>query len=401
MLRLSSKLMKIAPATFVSQLATSCNIDTYYGVPDSLLKDLCAYVTDNARASQHVITANEGSAVAMASGYHMATGKVACVYMQNSGYGNSLNPLLSLAHEKVYSLPMLLLIGWRGDPTGKSDEPQHRAQGDRQEALLEASQIPFAVLDANSNIDAVLGTAEAHFKAHKKPFAILIKRDTFESHKLANKQPDIGVLSREEAIETLLSSIGDKDIVISTTGMPSREVFEARARTKAGHHRDFLTVGGMGHASAIAAGIAMNKPDRNVFVIDGDGATIMHLGNLPINGMLIENGKHLLPNLKHVVVNNAAHDSVGGQPTVGGAKLGWITDVASSVGYKAIRSAPITDKADIAKAVAEMASETSAPSFLEILVKKGNRKDIGRPTTTPIQNKDALMHFINTGSAPQ
>eukprot|EP00744_Colponema_vietnamica_P016313 GILI01022884.1.p1 GENE.GILI01022884.1~~GILI01022884.1.p1 ORF type:complete len:409 (-),score=86.17 GILI01022884.1:61-1266(-) len=401
MLRSSYRLMKIAPAGFFNQLSSSCNIDTYYGVPDSLLKDLCAYVTDNTKPSQHVITSNEGSAVAMAAGYHMATGKTACVYMQNSGYGNSLNPLLSLAHEKVYSIPMLLLIGWRGDPAGKSDEPQHRAQGDRQEALLQASEIPYVVLDANSNVEEILGTAKTHFSNAKKPFAILIKRDTFDGYKLANKQADIGTLSREEAIETILSSIGDKDIVISTTGMPSREVFESRARAKAGHHRDFLTVGSMGHASAIAAGIALQKPDRNVFVVDGDGATIMHLGNLPINGMLTENGKPLLPNLKHIVVNNGAHDSVGGQPTVGAAKLGWITNVASAVGYQAVRPQPISTKNDIEKAVSEMTSPSSSPSFLEVLVKKGNRKDIGRPTTTPIQNKEALMHFIRTGEAPQ
>lgn len=405
MLRGGSQLLleKLAPAKFFSALA-STGIANFYGVPDSLLKDFCAYVTDTATPESHVITSNEGAAVSMATGYHLATGKVPCVYMQNSGFGNTMNPLLSLTHKQVYSVPMLLLIGWRGDPQGKKDEPQHIAQGRLMEDCLKSCEVPYSILDCcvedggtEASMNRALAAAKEHFATHNSPYAILVQRDTFETYKLQNKMDDIGTVSREEAIEAILSALAPEDIVVSTTGMPSREVFEVRARNEAGHHRDFLTVGSMGHCSAIASGIALAKPDRNVYVIDGDGASVMHMGTLAVHGALHSTpapGIPYLSNLKHIVVNNGAHDSVGGQPTAGGQNVGWITNVAKASGYTPVSDTPVQEKGEIAAAVAKMGATTDRMTFLEIVVKKGNRKDLGRPTTTPLQNKDALMAFI-------
>eukprot|EP00331_Platyophrya_macrostoma_P030427 CAMPEP_0176446706 /NCGR_PEP_ID=MMETSP0127-20121128/24494_1 /TAXON_ID=938130 /ORGANISM="Platyophrya macrostoma, Strain WH" /LENGTH=407 /DNA_ID=CAMNT_0017832809 /DNA_START=54 /DNA_END=1277 /DNA_ORIENTATION=+ len=401
---------KIAPSAFCAALGKR-QFDSFYGVPDSLLKDLCAYVTDNYAPQNHVITANEGNAIGMAAGYHLATGKIPVVYMQNSGIGNTINPLLSLTHREVYQIPMLMLVGWRGDP-GKKDEPQHVAQGRLMDACFKSAEVPYEVLEAGDNVEAsldhILKNAENHFAKAKTPYAILIKRDTFDGYKLQKaKTPAFELeMSREKAIELVLRHINEQDIVVSTTGMPSREVFEIRAAAKAGHHRDLLTVGCMGHCSSIAAGIALQKPDRSVYCIDGDGAALMHMGSLAVNGGLgavqpLDAAGNpqptLLSNLKHVLINNGAHDSVGGQPTVGFDVS--LSDVAKACGYRVVRSEPVIELGDLVEAMSELRAATG-PAFLEVLVKKGNRKDLGRPTTTPIQNKEAFETFVRTGKAP-
>lgn len=390
---------KIAPASFYSALQAH-GFKSFYGVPDSLLKELCAFITDNAPATNHVITANEGNAMGMATGYHLATGEVPVVYMQNSGIGNALNPLLSLTHKEVYCVPALLLVGWRGDP-GKHDEPQHVAQGRLITECLAAAEVPFRVLDGQCDerkVNEILDLAQLHFKRSGTPYAVLIKRDTFDAYSMKSKKdlPDLK-MSRESAIETVIGRLGMEDIVVSTTGMISRELFEARARMKSGHHRDFLTVGSMGHCSSIAAGIALQKPDRNVIAIDGDGAALMHMGAMGVNAALgaitdVRANTHLMSKYKHIVLNNGAHDSVGGQPTVGMDVS--LTAVAKACGYRLARDEPVLDHNELAEALPKLMS-MEGPAFLEILVKKGNRKDLGRPTTTPTQNKQAIMKFIS------
>jgi len=388
---------KLAPAAFYNSLVERKH-DAFFGVPDSLLKDLCAYITDNAPRDRHVITANEGNAVAMAAGYHMSTGKVPVVYLQNSGIGNTVNPLLSLTHAEVCKIPMLMLVGWRGDPQGKKDEPQHVAQGRLMPEALAACEVPYSVLEAGDDVakvtDAALAKAAAHFAEHGTPYALLIKRDTFDKHKLANineqhKKNAALEMSREEAIDALLDCVAEKDFIVSTTGMPSREVFECRVKRGQSHDRDFLTVGCMGHASSIAAGVALGMPKgdaRTVYVVDGDGAALMHLGAMPVNAGLGREGS--LKNLKHVVVNNAAHDSVGGQPTVGmGANL---TATAAAAGYKCVRpEGGVATKAALAAAMADLKA-AEGPAFLEVHVRTGNRADLGRPTRTPETNKTSF-----------
>ena len=372
----------IRPAFFIERLLSE-GIDFFAGVPDSLLKNLCAYITDHFDAAHNIIAANEGAAMGLATGHYLATGNPACVYMQNSGEGNIINPLASLTDPEVYHIPVLLLIGWRGRP-GFHDEPQHVKQGKITTGLLDVMGIQYEVLDKEED-KAEKQIAKA-LKAlqNKEVFALVIEKDTFEGYKLQNIEVNDLTMSREEAIQTVAAALGEKDCIVSTTGMISRELFEYRAAMSQGHERDFLTVGSMGHASQIALGIALAQPERRVWCFDGDGATIMHMG-----GMAIVASK-APKNYVHVVFNNGAHDSVGGQPTVG-LKID-LPAVARAVGYANTFS--VDSKADLTNALKAVQMD-NGPLLLEVKVKKGNRKDLGRPTTTPIQNKEALMGFLS------
>ena len=376
----------IRPEFFIEKLREN-SIDCFAGVPDSLLKNICAYITDNFDAAHNIIAANEGAAVGLAAGHYLATGQPACVYMQNSGEGNIINPLASLTDPEVYNIPVLLLIGWRGRP-GVHDEPQHVKQGKVTTGLLNVMGINYEVL-AKDEDKAEKQIAKA-LKAlqNKEVFALVIEKDTFDEYKLQNVEKNDLTMSREEAIQTVAAALGGKDCIVSTTGMISRELFEYRAAMNQGHERDFLTVGSMGHASQIALGIAMAKPDRKVWCFDGDGAAIMHMGSMAIVA------NKAPKNYVHVVFNNGAHDSVGGQPTVG-LKID-LPAVAKAVGYKATIS--VNSKEELVKELSTLNSQLSTvggPVLIEIKVEKGNRKDLGRPTTTPIQNKEALMAFLN------
>ena len=373
----------ISPAFFIETLKNQ-GIDFFAGVPDSLLKNICAYITDHVDSDHNIITANEGAAVGLAAGYHLATGKAGVVYMQNSGQGNIINPLASLTDKEVYNIPLLLLIGWRGRP-GVHDEPQHVKQGKVTTGLLNVMGVNYEVLAKEE--DKALKQIEKAVMAlrNNEVFALVIEKDTFDEYKLQNVEVNDLTMTREEAIQTVASALGPKDVIVSTTGMISRELFEARTAWGQGHERDFLTVGSMGHASQIALGIALEKKDRKVWCFDGDGATIMHMGSMAI----VASKKP--SNYIHVVFNNGAHDSVGGQPTVG-LKID-LPAVAKAVGYAQTYS---TDNMESLSSILRQISKAGqGPVLLEIKVKKGNRKDLGRPTTTPIENKEALMDFLN------
>lgn len=372
----------ISPKFFIDTLG-SYGIDFFAGVPDSLLKNICAYIADNKDAKHNVIAANEGAAVGLAAGYHLATGKIGVVYMQNSGEGNIINPLASLTDKEVYNIPVLLLIGWRGRP-GVHDEPQHVKQGKVTTGILNTMGVNFDVLCKEEDKAAKqIAKAVKTMKETGEVYALVIEKDTFEDYKLQSVEKNDLTMSREEAIQTVAAALGEKDVIVSTTGMISRELFEYRTQKGEGHERDFLTVGSMGHASQIALGIAMEKTDRKVWCFDGDGATIMHMGSMAIVASKSP------ANYIHVVFNNGAHDSVGGQPTVG-LKID-LPAVAKAVGY---RDALTADRKDSLTAALEKLKGMDGPVLLEVKVKKGNRKDLGRPTTTPIENKNALMDFL-------
>ena len=375
----------IRPEFFIEKLREN-GIDCYAGVPDSLLKNICAYITDHCDEQHNIIAANEGAAVGIAAGHYLATAKPACVYMQNSGEGNIINPLASLTDQEVYNIPVLLLIGWRGRP-GVHDEPQHVKQGKVTTGLLNVMGVNYEVLSKDEEKAEKQIVKAIKALQNKEVFALVIEKDTFEDYKLQNVEVNDLAMSREEAIQTVAAALGEKDCIVSTTGMISRELFEYRAAKGQGHEKDFLTVGSMGHASQIALGIAMAKPDRRVWCFDGDGATIMHMGSMAIVA------NKAPKNYVHVVFNNGAHDSVGGQPTVG-LKID-LPAVAKAVGYKAAIS--VSSKEELEKELSTLNSQLStigSPILLEIRVRKGNRKDLGRPTTTPIQNKQALMDFL-------
>ena len=378
----------ISPKFFYDTLA-SYDINFYAGVPDSLLKNLCAYITDHADASHNIIAANEGGAMGLAAGHYLATSQIPVVYMQNSGEGNIINPLASLTDPDVYNIPVLLVIGWRGKP-GVHDEPQHVKQGKVTTGLLNVMGIDYTVLSKEEDkAEAQIKKAVAYMQATKQCYALVIEKDTFDTYTLNSQLSTFNFqLSREEAIQTVASYLAPKDCIVSTTGMISRELFEYRTAKNEGHERDFLTVGSMGHASQIALGIALEKQDRKVWCFDGDGASIMHMGSMAIVASKAPK------NYIHVVFNNGAHDSVGGQPTVG-LQID-LPAIAKAVGYKQVFS--VDNKEDLLNLLTSHLSPLTSidgPIFLEVKVKKGNRKDLGRPTTTPIQNKEALMQFLS------
>lgn len=371
----------IRPEFFIEKLRTN-GIDCFAGVPDSLLKNMCAYITDHFDVSHNIITANEGAAIGLAAGHYLATGQPACVYMQNSGEGNIINPLASLTDQEVYNIPVLLLIGWRGRP-GVHDEPQHVKQGKVTTGLLNVMGINYEVLAKEEEKAEKQMVKAIKAVQNKEAFALVIEKDTFDEYKLQNIEVNNLSMSREEAIQTVAAVLGERDCIVSTTGMISRELFEYRAAKNQGHERDFLTVGSMGHASQIALGIALAQPERRVWCFDGDGAAIMHMGSMAIVA------NKAPKNYVHVVFNNGAHDSVGGQPTVG-LKID-LPAVAKAVGYKTTFS--VDNKTDLEDVLNSVKCQ-EGPVILEVKVKKGNRKDLGRPTTTPIQNKEALMRFL-------
>jgi phosphonopyruvate decarboxylase len=371
----------IRPAYFIEKLREN-GIDCFAGVPDSLLKNICAYITDNCDARHNIITANEGAAVGLAAGHYLATGKPACVYMQNSGEGNIVNPLASLTDPEVYNIPVLLLIGWRGRP-GVHDEPQHVKQGKVTTGLLNTMGVNFDVLSKDEDKAEKQIAKAVEALNRKEVYALVIEKDTFDTYTLQNVEKNDLTLSREEAIQTVAAALGDKDAIVSTTGMISRELFEYRTQMNQGHERDFLTVGSMGHASQIALGIALEKPDRTIWCFDGDGATIMHMGSMAIVGSKAPK------NYVHVVFNNGAHDSVGGQPTVGLSID--LPAIATAVGYKYVYSC---NTKEYLEELLQKIKNQEGPILLQVCVRKGNRKDLGRPTTTPIQNKVALMQFL-------
>lgn len=372
----------IRPQFFYDTLA-SFGIDFYAGVPDSLLKNLCAYITDHADVAHNIIAANEGGAMGLAAGHYLATGQIPVVYMQNSGEGNIINPLASLTDPDVYNIPVLLVIGWRGKP-GVHDEPQHVKQGKVTTGLLNVMGIDYTVLSKEEDkAEVQIKKAVTYMQATKQCYALVIEKDTFDAYTLQNVEKNDFTMSREEAIQIVAAALGDKDVIVSTTGMISRELFEYRTTMNEGHERDFLTVGSMGHASQIALGIALAKLDRRIWCFDGDGASIMHMGSMAIVANIQPK------NYIHVIFNNGAHDSVGGQPTVG-LKIDFPM-VSRGVGYKHTFS--VNNKKDLLQVLEDVINQEGS-SLLEVKVKKGNRKDLGRPTTTPIQNKEALMAFL-------
>lgn len=364
----------------------NAGVEFITGVPDSLLNEFCLYVEAESPRGQHVIAANEGNAVALAAGYHLATGSVPLVYTQNSGLGNAINPLLSLTNKDVYAIPMVLLIGWRGDPEIK-DHTHHMKQGELTPVLLESMDIPFKIIaDTGEDAFAAAQWAVATAKKINGPTALIAKKGVFaKSKKIEVSAPaDKYEMRRENAIECILQCAPQNALFVASTGRAARELHALRDLSGAVHDLDFLNVGAMGHASSIAVGMALARKERLVVCLDGDAAAIMHLGALTTTGKLGP------PNFLHVVLNNGAHESVGGQPSAGFTAN--LTAIAEHSGYKTVGSAVETEQA--LRGAIKTLLATEGPAFIDIRIRKGIRSDLGPLDINHREYKEVFMNSL-------
>jgi len=371
-------------AQFLLEQIEKMGVSVIAGVPDSTLKQFCDGLQMYQGGLQHYVTANEGAAVGVAVGTYLASGKPACIYLQNSGIGNMVNPIASLANEEVYGIPMLFLVGWRGEP-GVKDEPQHVFQGKITCELFEVMHVDYSIIDKNTTTEELLDilTQAGEAFAENKQYAIIVKKDTFESAE-KYKWSNGNELNREAVLGELLEYIPEDALIVSTTGKISRELYEQSNQIKGNHESLFMTVGGMGHASMIAFGIAQNDSDKKVYCVDGDGAILMHMGALPF---LAANAG---ANFVHIVVNNQAHESVGSMPT--GCRNIRIAEVAKACGYK------YAERIETMEQLEEMKQKLTVqegPCLYEIMVGLGSRADLGRPKESARENRDDFMNYYN------
>ncbi|MCR5016117.1 MAG: phosphonopyruvate decarboxylase [Ruminococcus sp.] len=370
----------------VESLVKIIGADFYTGVPDSQLKALCNYLMDTYGIDRkhHIIAANEGNCTALAAGYHLATGKVPVVYMQNSGEGNIINPVASLLNDKVYAIPMIFIVGWRGEP-GVHDEPQHIYQGEVTVKLLDDMDIKSFIISKDTTEDE-LRAVMADFRKlleNGKQVAFVVRKGALTDAPKVEYKNDNKMI-REEIIQHIVKATGE-DPIVSTTGKPSRELFETRAANGQSHKYDFLTVGSMGHTSSIALGVAINKPEQRIWCVDGDGAVLMHMGSMAVLGA------NAPKNVVHVVINNGAHETVGGMPTVA-AKIDLVA-IAKACGYP---NAVCVDSFEALDRELEAAKSRNELSFIEVKCSIGARDDLGRPTTTALENKQNFMDYLKT-----
>lgn len=369
----------------IETLIDTIGADFYTGVPDSQLKSLCDYLMAQygIDPKHHIIAANEGNCTALAAGYHLATNKVPVVYMQNSGEGNIINPVASLVNEQVYAIPIIFIIGWRGEP-GIHDEPQHVYQGKVTIKLLDDMEIQSFTINKDTTEEQIQKTMQEFRKdlASGKNVAFVVRKGAL-SYDGKVSYSNTYKMKREEIIKHIIAVSGENPI-ISTTGKASRELFEARVEKKQSHKFDFLTVGSMGHSSSIALGIAINKPETKIWCIDGDGAALMHMGALAVIG------QNAPSNLIHILVNNGSHETVGGMPTVA-ANVDWVA-LAQACGYK--KAVSVADFEGLDSALKD-AKESNELCMIEVKCCIGARQDLGRPTTTALENKKKFMDYIS------
>ncbi len=368
----------------VELLFNIINSDFYTGVPDSQLKALCNFLMDRygIDPKHHIIAANEGNCTALAAGYHLATGKVPVVYMQNSGEGNIINPVASLLNDKVYAIPVIFIIGWRGEP-GIHDEPQHIYQGEVTVKLLEDIGIESFIIGADTTDEEVQNVMD-RFRtvlAEGKDVAFVIRKGALTDAPKVEYKNDNKMI-REEIIQHIVKA-SREDPIISTTGKASRELFETREVNSQPHKYDFLTVGSMGHSSSIALGVALNKPEQRIWCVDGDGAVLMHMGSMAVLGA------NKPKNLVHVVINNGSHETVGGMPTVAG-DIDFVA-IAKACGYP---NATCVDTFESLDVELDNAKSRNELSLIEVKCSIGSRYDLGRPTTTTIENKQNFMEYL-------
>ncbi len=355
-------------------------VDFFTGVPDSLLNDFCLYMVKNIPDGQHVMAANEGNAIGIAAGHFMATGKIPVVYMQNSGIGNATNPLLSLTHDCVYGIPMVLVIGWRGDPA-ISDHAQHRKQGELTPVLMKDMDIPYEILDSDDTVIEKFAWAVAKAKEISSPVALIAKKAILTEKVKKQVYPDSPLMNREEAVSAVVEVLGSDAVYLGTTGRATREVHEQLIAHGVGEGHEFQNVGSMGHVSSVGLGLALARPEQKVVVFDGDAAVVMHMGALATNC------RYKAGNLIHIVLNNGVNESVGGQPSAG--YVVNLTEVAAACGYKTPGHA-VETKEELQSIIRGFAFG-EMPLFIDVHVRQGIRGDLPKLKIDHKAQKDALM----------
>ena len=358
-------------------------LDFYTGVPDSLLNDFCLHLCDNVPDCRHIMAANEGNAVGIAAGYHLSTGGIPVVYMQNSGIGNAMNPLLSLTHKEVYSVPMVLVIGWRGAPD-MHDHAQHKRQGELTPILMDDMDIPYQVLDSDACVIDKFKWAVSTAKETNSPVALIVRKGILSRKEKKQDYPGSVLLSREEAIGAVLDILGDRAIYLGTTGRATRELHEQLRIHGLPEGNAFLNVGAMGHLSSIALGMAVGCPDKKIVVFDGDASSVMHLGSLAAIG------RYRPKNLIHIVLNNGVNESVGGQQSSG--MTADLTKIAEACGYKTV-SSPITDREDLQRSVLKF-NVMDMPCFLDVHIRQGIREELPKLSIDHLRAKCELMNLF-------
>lgn len=358
-------------------------VDFYTGVPDSLLNDFCLYMTNNMNGHQHVMAANEGNAIAIAAGHYMATGKLPLVYMQNSGIGNATNPLLSLTHDFVYGIPMLLVIGWRGDPA-ISDHAQHKKQGELTPVLMKDMDIPFEILDDDATVIEKFRWAADKAREISSPVALIAKKAILTQKEKKQQYPESNLMNREEAISAVMDVFGEDAIYLGTTGRATREVHEQLKQHGIGAGHEWQNVGSMGHVSSVGLGIALACPNKRVVVFDGDAAAVMHMGALATNC------RYKAGNMIHIVLNNGVNESVGGQPSAG--YVVNLTGVASACGYGNIGHA--VETRDELQQVLKTLTDGDEPTFIDVHVREGIRSDVPKLGINHKAVKNELMGYL-------
>lgn len=361
----------------------SMGVDFYTGVPDSLLNDFCLYITNNMTAEQHVMAANEGNAIAIAAGHYMATGNIPVVYMQNSGIGNATNPLLSLTHDCVYGIPMILVIGWRGDPA-ISDHAQHKKQGELTPVQMKDMDIPYEILDADETVVDKFFWAVAKAKEISAPVALIAKKAILTEKVKKQEYPESKLMNREEAVSAVVDVLGCDAIYLGTTGRATREVHEQLKAHNVGEGHEFQNVGSMGHVSSVGLGIALAKPNQKVVVFDGDAAAVMHLGAFATNC------RYKAGNMIHIVLNNGVNESVGGQPSAG--YVVNLTKIADACGYRTPGHA-VETKEEL-QAILNGYKKEDMPLFIDVHVRQGIRSDMPKLNIDHKAQKDALMETL-------
>ena len=352
----------------------------FTGVPDSLLNDFCLYLVNNIPDSQHVMAANEGNAIAIAAGHYMATGNIPVVYMQNSGIGNATNPLLSLTHDCVYGIPMLLVIGWRGDPS-IHDHAQHKKQGELTPVLMSDMDIPYAILDDENTVVEKFRWAANKAREISSPVALIAKKAILTQKEKKQQYAESPLMNREEAVSAVVDVFGENAVYLGTTGRATREVHEQLIAHGIGEGHEWQNVGSMGHVSSVGLGLALARPDKRIVVFDGDAAVVMHMGALATNC------RYKAGNMVHIVLNNGVNESVGGQPSAG--YLIDLTAVARACGYRTVRHA-VETKEELQQIVREnQAGEM--PLFIDVHVRQGIRNDMPKLNIDHKAQKEELM----------